>query len=368
MTVDTATQAEELRGEIRRYLASTTVTAEAAIRRRSEGLDRAEWRRLADQLGIQGVFLAEANGGAGLGLAELLVVQEELGRILFAGPYLSTVVLGATAIEAVGDRGAMERHLAAIASGTRTAAVVMPPMRGAADHLSYPIQAKPEGSGAVLDGALDHVIDGDVADLLLVFGRTPEGVVLFEVPVPSEGLVITPMPGVDLHRRLARVELAGVRARALGDSAQSRNALHAALTAGHLALAAESLGGAARCLEMAVDYAKSRVQFGSVIGSFQAVKHRCVEMLVQLELSRSALALARRMSAEGELDKAAAAAKAICCEAFFKVAAENVQIHGGIGFTWEHPAHLYFRRAKSNELLMGHPSEHRRELATLLGV
>ncbi|HEY5146546.1 MAG TPA: acyl-CoA dehydrogenase, partial [Polyangiaceae bacterium] len=235
--------------------------------------------------------------------------------------------------------------------------------------------AREEGGGFELHGAKRYVVDGDVADLLLVTARSPgstgeEGAAMFLVDAHSPGVKRTTLPTMDLTRRQAFVELHGVRVDASAKMGDAR-ALRTTLDRAAVALAAESLGGADRCLEMATEYAKSRVQFGRPIGSFQAIKHKLADMLVAVETARSAVFYAASVAQSGddaELATAAPLAKSYCTEAFFRCAAENVQIHGGVGFTWEHDAHWFFKRAQGSLALLGSPAADRDRLADAIGI
>ncbi len=228
----------------------------------------------------------------------------------------------------------------------------------------------PRGGGWRLDGHKSFVLDGHVADVLVVAGRTDAGVALFRVDGDARGLSRALLPTVDQTRKQARLEFSGTPARLLGDEAIGEATLERVLDLAAVALAAEQAGGAGRCLEMTVAHARRRVQFGRPIGSFQAVQHRCADMLLEVESARSASAwatdLASRRSAE--LPLAASAAKVACSEAYAFVATETVHLHGGLGFTWDHDAHLYFKRAKSSRLLFGDPQWHRERLFRRLGL
>ena len=214
------------------------------------------------------------------------------------------------------------------------------------------------------------VLDGHVADLVLVVGRTPKGFSLFGVKGDAEGLTRTPLPTMDQTRKQARLEFAGTPAWLIGTEGGAEAGLSKTLDLAAVALAAEQVGGAQRCLDSSVEYAKTRIQFGRPIGSFQAIKHKCADMLLEVESAKSAAYYAGWAAAEDsdELPVVASLAKSYCSEAYFHAAAENIQIHGGIGFTWEHDAHLYFKRAKSSELLFGDPAYHRELLAQRIGI
>jgi alkylation response protein AidB-like acyl-CoA dehydrogenase len=234
------------------------------------------------------------------------------------------------------------------------------------------------GSGYLLRGEKSYVLDGHTADLLIVAARSEgsagaEGISLFLVPGDAEGVKRAWLPTMDQTRRLASVALRGVIVSddaLLGDEGRGWWLCERTLDLARIALAAEQVGAAEMCLEMSVEYAKVRKQFGRPIGSFQSIKHKCADMLMMIESARSAAFLASALAAQGGdgFEEAASSAKAYCSDAFFHCAAETIQIHGGIGFTWEHPAHLYFKRAKATEILFGDPAFHRERVATQMGL
>ena len=215
-----------------------------------------------------------------------------------------------------------------------------------------------------------YVLDGHIADLILVVARTDAGVSLFAVDGDAAGLTRTPLSTMDQTRKQARLEFENTPARLIESEGIGWDFMARVLDLVAVGLAAEQVGGAQKVLEMAVEYAKVRVQFGRPIGSFQAIKHKCADMLLEVESAKSAAYYGMWCAAEmdDELPSVASLAKAYCSEAYFHAAAENIQIHGGIGFTWEHPAHLYFKRAKSSELLFGDPTYHRELLAQRIGI
>ena len=223
------------------------------------------------------------------------------------------------------------------------------------------------GNEWVLRGDAGFVLDGHLAALVLVPALAGRDVSLFAVGADAGGVRRTALDTMDQTRKQARLSFDGTPARLVGAAGDGSRVLSRVLDRAAVALAAEQVGGASRCLEMAVEYAKTRVQFGRPIGSFQAVKHKCADMLVALELARSSLFQAVRQAAADDpgLPASASIAKTLCSEAYLHVAAENIHVHGGTGFTWEHPAHLYFRRAKSSEVLLGTPAYHRRRFARL---
>ena len=361
---------EELRRSVRRFLDDTSPMDE--VRRlmdTEEGYDPGVWRRMAE-LGLQGIHVPEALGGAGLGHVELAVVLEELGRTLACLPYFSTVGLAVNALLASGDERAQRDLLPRLASGeaTATLAVLEPP--GSWDPDALRAQARREGGGWVVDGVKAFVVDGHTADVVLVAAGTPAGPSVFAVDGGAPGLERLPVPQLDQTRKLARLELSSTPARLVGEAGSAAGWLGRALDLAAVALASEQVGGAQRCLDMSVDYAKSRHQFGRPIGSFQAIKHRCADMLLRVESARAAASYAAWAAAEDaeELPAVASLARAYCSEAYSWVAGETIQVHGGIGFTWEHDAHLYFKRAKASELLLGDPAHHRELLLQRIGI
>ncbi|MFT4230226.1 MAG: acyl-CoA dehydrogenase family protein [Microbacterium sp.] len=363
---------DELRSLVRRFMQerSASGAVRALIDEGGACGDPAVWRQTAQELGLTAIPIPEEYGGAGYGAVELGIVLEEMGRALFVSPYFATIALAAQTLLASRDEAAKQRWLPAIAEGATRATLAFAEQSGRWTVEDVATTARPDGDAWVLDGTKWFVLDGCSAELILVVARTDAGVGLFAVEADAAGLSRESLEGLDLTRELARLELDGTPAVAIGDGGDAGEWLEEGLVAIYAAAAAEQIGGAARCLEMATDYAKTRVQFERPIGSFQAVKHKCAQMLVDVESGRSAAAYASAAVAQGAPDapEAASVAKAYCSTAFTNAAKENIQIHGGIGYTWEHDAHLYLRRAKSMELLLGTPAEHRARLAQLIGV
>jgi alkylation response protein AidB-like acyl-CoA dehydrogenase len=292
-----------------------------------------------------------------------------MGAGLMCTPYLSTV-LAAEAIVASGDDDAAGEYLPPIAAGARRGALAVGERDGGWDAAGVAACATRVGDGWVIDGEKPFVIDGHTAHLLVVAARTPAGVALFAVEGDAAGVTREAVGTLDLTRKQARVTLRGAPARLLGGEAAAPSALARVNQRAAIALACESVGVASVCLAESVEYAKDRVQFGRPIGSFQAVKHKCAEMFRLTAQARAAAYEAAVTSASGAPEAAlvASIAKAYCSEACSWVAAENIQVHGGIGYTWEHPAHLYFRRAKSNEQLFGNAPHHRALVLGHLGL
>ena len=361
----------ELRATVRDFLAGKS--AEPARRRlmaTEAGYDPAVWQQLSDQLGLPGLAVPEEYGGAGFGYLELGIVFEEMGRALLCAPYLATVALAAEALLRCADEAARKDLLPGLAAGRTIGTLALLEQPGRWDEAGAATRARRGGGGWVLDGAKRHVPDGHIADLIMVAARAPAGVGLFAVDGAAPGLTRTPVPTLDQTRKQAHLEFTGTPARLVGDEADGRRVLRRVLDTAAILLAAEQVGGAFRAVEMAAEYAKIRVQFGRPIGSFQAVKHLCADMLTEAEAARSAAYYGLwELAAEGEdVPVAASVAKVYCSTAFSKIAGDAIQVHGGIGFTWEHPAHLYFKRAKASEAMFGTPAFHRDLLAARLGL
>jgi alkylation response protein AidB-like acyl-CoA dehydrogenase len=362
---------EELRKSVRRFLEDKSPETEVRrLMETTEGYDPAVWSQMAQQLGLQGLAIPEEFGGSGFTYVELIVVLEEMGRALLCAPYFSTVALAANALLNSGDDSAKKEYLPGIASGDTIATLAITEPAGKWDEAGITLQATGSGDSWTLNGAKSFVIDGHTAGLILVAARTPAGVSLFAVPGDAPGLTRTPLATMDQTRKQAKLDFANTPARLVGTDGSGWATLSKTLDLAAVALAAEQVGGGQKVLEMSVEYAKVRVQFGRPIGSFQAIKHKCADMLLEVESAKSAAYYAGWAAAEDsdELPVVASLAKAYCSDAYFHAAAENIQIHGGIGFTWEHPAHLYFKRAKSSELYLGDPTYHRELLAQRIGL
>jgi len=335
-----------------------------------KGYDDAVWSQMSEQLGLQSLIVPEEFGGSGYSYVELIVVLEEMGRSLLCAPYFSTVVLGANTLIHSGDDAAKAAHLPGIASGETIATLAFTEPNGRWDESGIEATAVADGDSFKITGTKSFVLDGHVADLVLVAARTAAGVSLFAVQGDAAGLTRTSLSTMDQTRKQAKLDFDGVSGTLIGTDGGGWDVLSTVLDLAAVALAAEQVGGAQKCLDMAVEYAKVRVQFGRPIGSFQAIKHKCADMLLEVESAKSAAYYAGWCASEmnDELPSVASLAKAYCSDAYFHAAAENIQIHGGIGFTWEHPAHLYFKRAKSSELLFGDPTYHRELLAQRIGI
>jgi alkylation response protein AidB-like acyl-CoA dehydrogenase len=357
-----------LRSMVRRFLSDQSPEAEVRrLMETVEGYDPRMWAIMAERLGLQGLLIPERFGGVGSGVVELQIVCEEMGAALLCAPFLASAVLATSALVLSDDEEMSRRHLPGLADGTTIATLAVTEETGswaAAEVTTLAVPA-PDGDGYRLTGEKQFVLDGMVADLLLVVARTERGPSLFAVSAGAAGVVRTAMPTLDTTRKQARVALADTPAVLVGRDGAAAAPIAAAVNRGIAALAAEQAGGARRVLDMAVAYAKVREQFGRPIGSYQVIKHKCADMLLNAESAVSAAYALGWAIDEGstEAGMLASLAKAYCSEAFYRCAAENIQIHGGIGFTWEHPAHLYFKRATSAEIMLGSPWQHRELLA-----
>jgi alkylation response protein AidB-like acyl-CoA dehydrogenase len=362
---------EEMRRAVRAFLTARSSSSEVRrLMETPEGIDWDVWNQMATQLGLHGLAVPPEYGGSGYGPVEQLVVFEEAGRALLCAPFFGTVALAIPALLAADDPAAAKDLLPGLAGGTTVAALAFTEDDGAWNPDAPALHAETAADGWTLTGAKSFVIDGAAAGLFLVVGRTGRGLSLFAVEASAPGLRRAALDTLDLTRKQVRLSFDGTPARLVGADGAGRAILERTLDLAAVLLAAEQVGGAQACLDMTVEYAKVRTQFGRKIGSFQAVKHRCADMLVAVESARSAAYHAGWAAANApeELPVAAAMAKAVASEAYAFCAAETIQLHGGIGFTWEHDAHLYYRRANSTALLLGDPAYQRELLARRLGI
>jgi alkylation response protein AidB-like acyl-CoA dehydrogenase len=401
-----AAELAELRDSVRDFLAAKS--GERRVRAAIEtehGYDEDLWQQMAEQLSLPGLALPEEYGGDGFTFTELQVVLEEMGRALTPSPLFASVVLAAGAILATGDEVAAKAYLPGIASGKTTATLAVAESAGLWSFGELTTTARPADCASTADGAStacgtaggaagggswlltgtkQFVLHGATADLLIVAAHTEQGPAFFAVqPGNPAGITVndianssrggtmsltattlttltrTALKTLDLTRPMATLQFTETPATLIGTPGTADRALDAVLDRAMTALAAEQAGAARACLEASAAYARERHQFGRPIGSFQAVKHKCADMLVKVELAQAAATEAARAAAgdpdAAPLPQAAAVAHAVCSESLMFVAAENIQVHGGIGFTWEHPAHLYFRRAKASQLMFGGP-------------
>jgi alkylation response protein AidB-like acyl-CoA dehydrogenase len=370
---------EELRSQARGFLAEFSSSEQVRRAMASElGYDPELWARISAELGWTAVVIPEEYGGLGLSHVELVALMEEMGASLLCAPFLSSVCLAGNALVLGGSEAQKREHLPGIADGSTIATVACMESTGRPDASGIEAIARRDGGDFVLTGSKSFVLDGHAAGLLVVAARRPgssgeEGISLFVLPSDRPGLERRLLPTMDQTRKQAEVVLKEVRvpeSALMGEEGEGWRILSGALDLAAVALAAEQVGGAQRCLDMSVAYAKERVQFGRPIGSFQAIKHKCADMMVEVESARSASYYAGWAASQGttELPVAASLAKAFCSDAYFRCAAQSLQIHGGVGFTWEYDVHLYFKRAKSSEILFGSPDYHRERVARQIGL
>ena len=366
MATAEAVDHRDLREAVRDFLTARSPSgAVRAAMDSATGYDERVWRELTADLGLAAIAAPEEFGGAGAGLPELAVVFEEMGAALLCAPFFATVAMAIPTLLASGDTAALREFLPALVDGSRTATVIFNGTLDAWDPHAVTLSARSDGPAHRLHGDAELVLDGYTANSILVAANTAAGTSLFWVDADADGLRREQLTTLDRTRRAAKLTFDGVTARLIGTDGTAA-ALERAYHVAVIALAAEQLGAAQRCLDMAVGYAKERIQFGRAIGSFQAVKHRCADMLVLVEGARSAVRHAAELPEGGEQAVAASVAKMVCSEAFLQAALDNMRIHGGIGFTWEHDAHLYVRRAKATQLIFGSPDYHAQRLANLV--
>lgn len=359
MQFDPTEEQEELVSMLRDLLSSRSDSA--AVRRAMEsepGYDADLWRVLCEEIGAASLAIPEEFGGAGFTAFETHLVLEELGAAMTPSPYLGTVAIAAQAVLASGDAAACERLLPGIAAGETTAALVWADARGRFGTFGISFD------GIALSGTAPLVIDGSTADVLLVLATTADGVGLFEVAGDATGVTRVATPAMDTTLRFAEVTFDGAAAVRIGSAVDTDRLRDIAATA----VTSLQIGGARRILDLTVEYSKQRVQFGRQIGSFQALKHRMADMHLLVETATTASRAAASAVADGsDLSSVAALAKTWASDAFSTVAGEAVQLHGGIAITWEHDAHLYFKRAHATRELFGSPESIRtREAERLL--
>jgi alkylation response protein AidB-like acyl-CoA dehydrogenase len=331
------------------------------------GFDELVWKQMAEELGLQSVAIPEERGGQGLGLAEVALIAREAGRRLVCTPFLSTVVLAGAAVEHAASPAARAELDEAIAAGEILALAAQPDL--AATPLQAAAVAGAPGEHRI-HGRQPHVVDGHSAARILAAARCGGGIGLFLIDGGASGLERRPLQTFDRTRRLARLDFDGVAARPIGTPGEDGPALSRAFDQATAVLCAEMLGGMECVLAAATDYARERHQFGRAIGSFQAVKHRAADMQIATDCALSLVdqAVESAVLAPDELALDASVAKGFTSDAFVRAARDNIQIHGGVGFTWEYDTHLYLRRARSSAALLGAADWHRERVARLVGV
>ncbi|MQT74571.1 acyl-CoA dehydrogenase family protein [Pseudomonas helleri] len=371
-----------IRDSAGRFLAQASDShAVRAAMMRPDGHDPDVWQRIGQELFWPALMVPERFGGMGLGFVELAILMEQSGRFLLGSPLFATACLATPALLMGHNEALQTQWLEAIASGNTRATLAFASVAGLeADSLQA--VAEPQGDGWTVSGHYAQVIDGACADLLIIAARAPgshgaQGIHLFALPGTAPGVIATPLPTLDQTRRLARIDLHQVQvsaAQQLCGPDQGWAVLRDTLLIAAIGLAAEQTGGAQQALDLTLAYIAERRQFKRTIASFQAIKHRCADMMLYVECARSAAYYAacvaqERLAPDGdanvakELELAAATAKIHASEVFFLCAAESIQLHGGVGFTWEYDPHLYFKRARASEQMLGNPALHRERIA-----
>ena len=358
---------EEFRVFLRRFLETKSPTTE--VRRlmdTDEGYDEAVWKQLSSELGLPAVHVPEEYGGQGFTVAELAIVVEEMGRALLCAPYFSSAVLGTTTILEAATEEQKRTLLPPLAAGETRATLAFTEENGLWDSSGVEATATISGDGFTIDGTKSFVLDGHTADMIVVLARKPstsgdDGLSFFTVAGDAKGLTRTLLKTTDPTRKQTRLKFESVRAELLGTEGAAAGPLTKILDIAAICLANEMVGGAEKLRESALEYSLMRVQFGRQIGSFQTMKHKSADMLLEVELAKSAAYYAAAAAAEGDDETPALAclAKAGASQAYMQTAINTVQIHGGIGFTWDNDTHLWFKRAKSSEVFLGDPAYHR---------
>ena len=360
------------------------VASSAAVRTAmtsDQGYDTATWARMARELYWPALAIPEAYGGLGLGFVEVSLLQEQLGRCLLPTPFFATCCLATPALLLSRNEALKERWLPLIAAGEIHASLAYT-SAPRWDDSAVQVYAQSHAGGYRLNGEYHYVIDGSDCQLLIIAARTPgsvgeAGIRLFALPADTPGIVCQWQPTLDQTRRLATITLNDVVVhddQLLSEPGQGWPMLRDVLQIACVGLAAEQTGGAQQSLDITLAYISGREQFGRTIASFQAIKHRCADLMLAIECARSASYYAACIAAEclnidgdpgirEQLGEAAATAKIFASEGFFQCAAESIQLHGGVGFTWEYDPHLYFKRARASEQMLGTPAFHREQLA-----
>ena len=366
---------QEFRSVLRRFFEERSPPS--AVRRLMEtptGWERDDWRALNDQLGLCGVHVPEVYGGQGFGFVELGIVLEEMGRALLCAPYFASAVLATTAILNAASEAQKTALLPPIVAGDTVATLAFTEPNGRWDAAGVEMTATPAEGGYRLDGVKSFVLDGAAADLIIALARRPgsagdEGLSLFAVQADAAGLERRPLTVLDPTRKQARLEFRGVEAQLLGEEGAAAGPFAKTLAQAAACLASEMVGGAERLRQSALDFAHLRVQFGRPIASFQSMKHKQADMLLEVELAKSAAyAAASAADDDDDLPALASLAKAAASDAYLQTAIHTIQIHGGVGFTWDNDTHLWFKRAKSSEVFLGDPAWHRERMLRAWGV
>lgn len=347
-----------------------------------QGFDPQIWQRICEEMYWQAIHIPEEYGGMGLGYVDLVVMLEQMGRYLLCSPFFSTVCLASNALIVAGTDEQKQQYLTQICEGSLTATLAYTSKNGQWDATAVQGIVTAQGDDYVLNGTYRYVLDGHTAQLLIVAARSEgsegeQGISLFAIDSDTPGVKRTWLPTMDQTRKQAEIVFDNVRvssSQLMGEENNAWPQLNKVLQLAAIAIAAEQVGGSQQVLDLTVEYTKERVQFGRPIAGFQAVKHQAADMMLRTEVARSAVYYAACVAEEAlsgglladELGEAASVAKSYCSEGYFKNAGDALQLHGGVGFTWEYDVHLYFKRAKSSELFLGDAAYHREHVAALL--
>ncbi|ALS33658.1 hypothetical protein PTRA_a2584 [Pseudoalteromonas translucida KMM 520] len=347
-----------------------------------QGFDPQIWQRICEEMYWQAIHIPEEYGGMGLGYVDLVVMLEQMGRYLLCSPFFSTVCLASNALIVAGTDEQKQQYLTQICEGSLTATLAYTSKNGQWDATAVQGIVTTQGDDYVLNGTYRYVLDGHTAQLLIVAARSEgsegeQGISLFAIDANTPGVKRTWLPTMDQTRKQAEIVFDNVRvssSQLMGEANNAWPQLNKVLQLAAIAIAAEQVGGSQQVLDLTLEYTKERVQFGRPIAGFQAVKHQAADMMLRTEVARSAVYYAACVAEEAlsgglladELGEAASVAKSYCSEGYFKNAGDALQLHGGVGFTWEYDVHLYFKRAKSSELFLGDAAYHREHVATLL--
>jgi alkylation response protein AidB-like acyl-CoA dehydrogenase len=354
---------EDFRGILRRFFTARSPTTEVRkLMATDNGWDRDNWKKLNQELGLTAVHIPEAYGGQGFGCVELGIVLEEMGRALLCAPYFSSVVLGATAILNAGTDAQKRKLLPSIAAGDTIATLAFTEDNGLWDATGVTMTA----TGNKLTGTKSFVIDGHTADLIVVVARQPgtsgeNGLSFFTLRGDAPGLKRTQLKTMDATRKMARLEFKDVEGELLGEAGKGGDAFAKTITQATICLTNEMAGGADRLRETTLEYAQMRMQFGRPIASFQSMKHKQADMLVEVETAKSAAYYAAAAFDDNAKDLLAVTslAKAHASDTYMQTAIHAIQCRGGIGFTWDEDTHLWYKRAKSSEVYLGDATYHR---------
>ncbi len=366
---------EEFRSVLRRFLTEKSSPIEVRrLMETDEGYDKVVWQQLSKELGLTALAIPEEFGGSGFGVTELAIANEEMGRALLCAPYFSSAVLATTAILRAATKEQKTRWLPGLASGDSIATFAYAEQGGNWSDAEVATTAEPAADGYKVTGTKCFVTDGGVANQIIVVARKPgtvdsDGLMLLAVDAGAQGVACSQMPAMDPTRKLSTITFDAAQGELLGTD-DAGAALAETLQVAAVCLAHEMAGGAERLLESAVDYAKLRFQFGRPIGSFQSLKHKLADMLMDVELTKSGAYYAAAAVDEGDPEAPVTAAliKAFASDVYMQTAVHTVQIHGGIGFTWENDTHLWFKRAKSSEVFLGTAASHREQMMRAMQV